>query len=160
MKNSQTTIKNQRGIATIEAVSLLVLFAVMIGYSIGTFGVIHSGIVNSIAARAYAFETFRNRVDLTYWRDDRAASENVNYRPEGFRIHGIVSENQIGKSEMTWVAAQRRLSLSNDEGDNVNNIISSSATLSSRGERDRANPVNVKIVYGICLDNICAGRQR
>jgi hypothetical protein len=59
---------NQKGIAMFEAVVLMIVFAVIVTYSIGFFGAIHTGIKNSIASRNLAFETFRNRSNLSYRR--------------------------------------------------------------------------------------------
>ena len=84
-------LRNQKGTAMVEVVPLLVIFVLLINFSLGFFGVIHAGILNSIAARNYAFETFRNRAVLNYLRDI-ADSDDVTYRREGFRFHGIKIE--------------------------------------------------------------------
>ena len=63
-------LSNQKGMAVFEIVPLLVLFVLLLNFVFGFFGIIHSGILNSIAARNYAFETFRNRTSLNYIRDE------------------------------------------------------------------------------------------
>lgn len=58
---------NQKGLATIEALPLVVVFVVLITYGLGLFGFVHTAILHSIGARTYAFETFRNRTNVSFF---------------------------------------------------------------------------------------------
>lgn len=61
---------DQNGMATLESLPLLVIFTFLMSYGMGLFGAIHTGILQSIAARTYAFETFRNRSHLLIYREN------------------------------------------------------------------------------------------
>ena len=62
-------IKQASGIAVIEMLPLLVVFVSLIGITTGLWGAIHSGTLQSIAARHYAFEVINNRTHIDYVRD-------------------------------------------------------------------------------------------
>ena len=47
-------LKNQRGMATIEVLPLLLVFLMLFSYTLGAFGIIHTGIMHSISARSSA----------------------------------------------------------------------------------------------------------
>lgn len=86
---------DERGLAIIEAIPILILFVILFGYAYGLFGVIHSGTLHSIAARNYAFETFRNRADLTIFRVD-GTPPGEHYSLVGARFHAVRNENYKG----------------------------------------------------------------
>lgn len=158
---AKTKKLNKKGMATIEALALLVIFAAMASYSLGTFGIVHSGIVNSIYSRAYAFETFRGRANLTYWRDDRSSPADLtNYKFLGFRAHGIRSEkNMSGDRSFLWEATTRTLAMGreNENAGANNSSLHSSLDEITRVERARVNPVWIKTIYGICMNSSCKG---
>ena len=87
------TIKNQRGMAIIELIPTMIIILLLFNFSLGFFGAIHTGILNSMAARNYAYETFRHRSNLNYLRD---SSGEVSYTKEGFRLHATTSDNAKG----------------------------------------------------------------
>lgn len=156
-------LKNQRGTAMVEIVPLLAIFVLMVNFALGFFGVIHSGIINSIAARNYAFETFRNRSALDYLRDVRG-SDSVTYRKEGFRFHGIKKE---GVAAAEWVATTQVIKFTDLEGnfdvlgsaDDHNRglrRIAEGARASDSGLEEGVNPVWIRTIYGICLNATCA----
>ena len=152
---------NQKGLAMIEVVPLLVLFVLLLNFALGFFGIIHSGILGSIAARNYAFETFRNRADLNYLRDV-TDSEAVFYQGVGFRYHGIRSETN---GNVDWVVTQRpiqftQVSEANDpkgsmtDHDDVKKIAEGKA-VSDQMNEDGVDPVWIRTLYGICLNSTC-----
>lgn len=168
--------KSQRGLASIEMVPILLLFAMIINFTLGFFGVIHSGILNSIASRNYAFETFRNRPNLAYLRDigsGRALEQEVEarYSRAGFRFHGILSEANGGLQQ--WIATQRpirftdvgtldeKLGLASEHETLVRTIQSDGKTSDvftgqQAGDgRSGVNPVWIQTLYGICLTAQC-----
>ncbi len=65
--------------ATIEMLPMMFIFIFLFSYTLGAFGIIHTGIKNSISARAYAFETFRNRSNLVYFRDIPVATADLRH---------------------------------------------------------------------------------
>lgn len=148
----------ERGIATIEAALLLSIFVVFMTYCVGTFGIIHTGVMNSISARAYAFETFRNRANVVYFRDSSYGDfdQTAKY---GVRLHGIVSEKETSNK---WTPTERPLAQGREiaevkanrpqDEDKMNNLYDKKRELS--GE---VNPVFIKTVYGICLNYECGG---
>jgi hypothetical protein len=149
---------NERGIATIEASMLLTIFVVFMTYCVGTFGVIHTGILNSISARAYAFETFRNRANLTYFRDTGDHDNSEQTIKYGVRVHGIASE-KVADNENQWYVTERTLS----QGREIANIKAnrpSDEKMNDLSDKKRevtgeVNPVWIKTVYGICLNFEC-----
>ena len=62
-------LKQQKGIALFEMLPLLVVFIALIGLTVGLWGAVHSGVLQSIAARHYAFEVINNRSHFEYHRD-------------------------------------------------------------------------------------------
>src|SRR5262245_47185112 len=90
--NAIDGLKSERGMATLETLPLLFIFLYLFAYTLGSFGSIHSAIKYSIGARTYAFETFRNRTNLTYFRD-RASDVRNHFRKNGNRFHAIQAMN-------------------------------------------------------------------
>ncbi len=176
LKQMQSKIRNEKGNASIELVPVLLLFAMLFNFTLGFFGIIHSGILNSIASRNYAFETFRNRPNLTYLRDidsGRGLETELRARYTKFyyRFHGIISEANGGLQN--WIATKRPIRFTDiNNNDNnisnqsehetlVRNIQSNSKTSDifsgKQAEEGRSgvNPVWIQTLYGICLNAQC-----
>lgn len=146
---------NERGVATIEAALLLSIFVVFMTYCVGVFGIIHTGILNSISSRAYAFETFRNRTNVTYFRDTFTPDfdQTAKY---GVRVHGVITEKN---PDINWRPTERTLAMGRDIAeikanrpqDKMNDLFD------KRKETGAVNPVYIKTVYGICLNYECGG---
>lgn len=149
--------KNQSGLAIIETLPILVIFIMLIGYGLGFFGVVHSSILNSIAARNYAFETFRNRTNLEYFRDRKSGSEDL-YSNIGNRTHGINAEQTSGGTGV--YATTRPLAIGReierspasqvDHNLQVFNIIGR-----NRQGGVEVSPVWIMVGYGICINANC-----
>jgi len=94
MLNNRSVLYDERGMAVFEIIPILVIFVVLINFSLGFFGIVHSGILSSIAARNYAFETFRNRANLNYFRDEDMGDELKYSFMTLFksRFHDVISE--------------------------------------------------------------------
>lgn len=148
VKMKTNAVKNQKGMATLESVVLLIIFAVIVAYGVGFFGVIHTGIKNSIAARTLAFEIFRNRSNLSYRRDN--TGETDHYKSKGYRYHMIVQEKT--PTGRTW-ATDRKIAFVRTETDARSSNIT--ATLPADIELSEADPVHIKTRYGICLNATC-----
>jgi len=161
---------DQNGNATIEMIPVLMLFILMVNFSLGFFGIIHSGILNSIAARNYAFETFRNRANLNYLRDEAVTPGSSImppfYSTTGFRLHAITAETAPIN---TWVATTRPLRFTDLKGvpngtgasavhnQGVRNSAIDSATKTSdvSSLNSGVSPVWLMQSYGICLNANC-----
>ena len=158
-----TSLTSERGMAILETLPLLVVFVVLVSHALGMWGAIHTGILHSIAARTYAFETFRNRTSLFYFRENgRSNSRDLqHYLKDGFRYHGIQSSRA---TENMFIASQRPISLgSGGQGEGTasseehNTNIHTLSGRNPRGSGVGANPVWIMVGYGICLTPSCGG---
>lgn len=159
-------LKSQRGNAMIEIVPILAIFVLLVNFALGFFGIIHTGILNSIAARNYTFETFRNRSSLVYLRDKADSAVDFTYTKNAQRFHGIVAENK--NTTDAFIATRRparfsEISAPEDFGDGqhakIKSIAEGKRASDVLGEdRDQGvNPVWVRTLYGICLTAACGG---
>ncbi len=160
-------LRNEKGMATIETIPLIMIFVVLLCYEFGVFGVIHTGIMQSMSARAYAFETFRNRSNLTYFRDTPTPLNN--FHKTGVRTHGIASE---AKSEADGsadgIAAERPLRVgmpldpdlqSRNDRTRHNETIFDQNVIRGQKQNERVDisPVWIQVQYGMCLNARCGG---
>jgi hypothetical protein len=151
-------LKNSKGMATIETVPLIVLFVLLFAFTLGFFGAIHTAILFSISARTYAFETFRNRTNLTYFRENyRGITEPKSYRPLGTRYHFIQSATEqtddARPAARPMVFGRALASRQGSIGDHNQKIYE----LGPRNRSVEVNPIWVKVGYGMCLDARCGG---
>ena len=160
--------------AVLEIIPILIIVALLLNFSLGFFGVIQTGILNAIAARNYAFETFRHQSNLTYFVREGVGQENIsNFKRYGFRFHSIASEFRPASNE-TWIATSRSIAfvrpfggvddddkvlalqgnMRNTEIDLHNHKI---FTIRDDGSRTLigAAPVWVRPMYGICIRASC-----
>lgn len=146
--------QKQKGLASIEAIFSLVIFIALLSFSLGFFGVVHSGIVNSIAARNYAFNTFNNRTYLKYHRDVNTSSL-TSHEKNNFRLHAIVKEDYRGED---FIVTQRNIAFAKKihqqkspkgDGDHIDMVTNEDK------EDYTFDPVWVKAAYGICLNVRC-----
>lgn len=156
---------NERGNAMIEIVPILAIFILLVNFALGFFGLIHSGILGSIAARNYAFETFRNRADLHYLRDIPGSPADFSYSNAGLRYHAIRSE--ASRSQEGFEATRRPIRFSEirgvaeETGLGEHNLkvkgIAEGQRASENGIDEGVNPAWVRTAYGICLNANCGG---
>lgn len=146
--------------ATIEALPLLAIFIMLVGYSLGLWGSIHTSILHSIAARQYAFETFRNRADLTYHRWN--SESNSHMASFGIRWHGITDEaGEVGVHRAT----ARPLAIGREPAEEKGKPEDHNVKIYQIEGRNReggveVNPIWVMIGYGMCLNMKCGGDLR
>lgn len=163
LKNPAQHLKNERGMATIETIPLVFVFLFLLCYELGMFGVIHTGIMNSISSRTYAFETFRNRTNLTFLRDS-GPSMNT-YREMGNRTHAVRSE-RTRSDESMGVATERPIRVGipmepntatrNDVQTHNDKVHSQQLVgYQKRNTTVEVNPVWTQVQYGICLNATC-----
>lgn len=157
-RRAKAILKNERGTALIETIPLLAIFVMLTAFGLGIFGVIHTGVLHSIAARTYSFETYRNRNNLYYFREDGSglsASSALNYTKKGWRYHAVQNESD---SRNRFVATVRPVSFGrpleaiDTSQDEHNSTIFS---LPGRNDKVAVNPAWVMVGYGICLNMQC-----
>ncbi len=166
----KNALKNERGMATIETIPLMMVFVFMLCYEFGIFGIIHTGIMHSISARAYAFETFRNRSSLVYFRDGVNDPLGVYYfRNAGTRTHGIASEKRSSDDpNLDGIASERPIRVgipfepdqaSRKDLERHNTKLFNPALVGpqKRNTTVEVNPVWIQVQYGMCLDAKCGG---
>jgi len=140
----------------LETVPLIVVFTVLVAFCLGFFGVIHTAVLHSIGARTYAYETFRNRANLYFFREDGSGlTDPINYTKKGWRYHGIQNENDGRKR---FVATARNITFGRD-------LAASESTpdthnvqifqIPARNDRVAVNPAWIMVGYGICLNAGC-----
>ncbi len=148
--------------ATLELLPLLFIFIFMFAYTFGAFGIVHSAIKNSIGARQYAFETFRNRANLIYFRD-LAGRDPVQYSAFGNRLHGVMGEGTATGQLLR--ATERSITMGittqpgpsrNDDTIHIEKIPSdNSLAAGNRNTSLEASPAWIMVAYGICLNVKC-----
>lgn len=157
---------DDKGMATLEMIPILVIFVLLLNFSFGFFGVVHTGILNSIAARNYTFETLRNRASVIYFTP-YSNEYSLNFKEPGFRAHGVIAEDTSNKEE--FVATTRLIDFftfakgraaeeeaAKNSGLHVNKI--QELDESGRNDTIGANPVWIKTVYGMCLNETCTAK--
>ncbi len=158
MKTLKKQIKSEEGMATIEALPILILFVMLVAFMFGSFGIIHTGILHSIAARTYAMETFRHRSNLVYFRE---LADTEHYKNIGTRFHGIAPEGYSDPND-GFLPTQRSISMVmttepvNEKNSRVHFDLAQQIKDGVRVRENVAvNPVWIKVQYGICIDARC-----
>jgi hypothetical protein len=160
MKNSNAlkTIGNQKGLAMIETVPLIVIFVVLTSFGMGFFGIVHTAVLHSIAARTYAFETFRQRTNLYYFRENRSGlTDPINNSKKGWRYHAINPEGG-DDSRQIFIATTRPIALGRSVAASDSTMTTHNQQifdLQPRNERVNVNPAWVMVGYGLCLNANC-----
>lgn len=159
VRKTRKPLRNEKGMALIETLPILVIFLLLVSFSLGFFGIVHTGILNSIAARTYAFETFQHRADTKLFRDYNAGGNADHYTNFGNRVHAISSEKNIGErlGEMQY-GSTRPLAVGRnmpkldvkdaDHNIEIYNIV-------GRNRKVGVNPAWVMVGYGLCIDANC-----
>ena len=152
-------MKNQKGMAILELIPISILCVLILSFAYGFFGVIHTGILQSIAARSYAWETFSQRTNVTYFRDIPGSEPVETYKPYGFRAHSITSEKSRQETSPKFHVTERAIAMHVPLAENVvgrdSGTHNDQLNILSARERVGVNPVWIKTIYGICLDNKC-----
>jgi len=167
-KKRKNKFNNEKGMAIVETLPLLIIFLVLITYGLGMWGAVHRGVLSSISARNYAFDTFRNRTNLYYHRDASSTNNTSilkQYFNIGFRFHGIQSPNAnsldftatsvpiaFGQNEDTAesLAAERRPASAQQHNNGIHDLRGRNRSIS-------VNPIWIMIGYGMCVHAACEG---
>ncbi|MGE0632993.1 MAG: hypothetical protein AB7O96_11330 [Pseudobdellovibrionaceae bacterium] len=160
LRPKKSSIRNQKGMAVFEMLPMLILFVILTSFMAGFFGVIQTAILQSIASRNYAFETFRGRASLIYFRENRpeVANREVHYKRIQVRIHGTASDKV--QSAKFFIASSRNIDLWNraEQQGNTEENHAENVSRIERGKRwqeQGANPVWIRVAYGICINMQC-----
>lgn len=157
-----SSVVNEKGMAVLEMIPVMIVIVVVLRYTYGFFGVIQSATLQSIAVRNYAFETFRHRSRLSYLREVGTVEDRFKYR-KGMRLHGVRDENSTLSSTPDWDVSVRDITFPPKETD----VLGSNSFLSRiqeqnnirvgrrYSESDGVNPVWLAIRYGMCVDYKC-----
>lgn len=163
--NQKTTIQNETGTAMVETLPLLIIFIVLFSYSLGFFGVVHTAILNSMASRTYAFETFSQRSDTILFRDRAANGLITHYKNFGNRFHTIDSENKpdegadAGQYATTRSLVFGRRIPASDANETTHNIKIYDIVGRNRKGGVEVSPAWIMVGYGLCIDAKCGGEN-
>lgn len=156
---------NEKGSALIESIPVLFAIVIIFNFSMGFFGAIHSGILNSIGAYNYSLETFRFRSNLMYFRPGSGPAEN--YLLSKNRVHGVIQDgNTAIEQRGKWPVTVRPVTFANtpqsDESShyfkdaNNNGIWSVISSYTPSSSLSIETPeIWVKTIYGICITADC-----
>jgi hypothetical protein len=160
--------QNNRGMALIEALPVLFMVVLIFNFSLGFFGAIHSGILNSIGSYNYTLETFRFRSNLIYFRP---GGGTANYEKSMNRVHGVIGDGYKKKDfqKGRWPVTVRSISMISQSGapqgtEFENHSKANKASVWKAESRQTANSEDdvpqtpeiwIKTVYGICLNADC-----
>ena len=170
-------LQNQKGLALLEVVPIMFIMFLLLGVTLGSWGVVHTAITYSISARHYNFYIFNNRSDLSYLRDccteDWGSDPNKhfllkardrNWSPSGARFSMINSV--VPPDPNQQYSAVRFANFNNRTSD----YSSRDKFIDGRGHREiynlpgdrnrelKADPVWIMVGYGICFDAACGGQ--
>lgn len=160
-KSRQFFKKNSKGMAVLEMIPVMIVVVIVLRYTYGFFGVIHSATLQSIAVRNYSFETFRHRSRLSYLRET-IIEDKIKYK-KGARLHGIRDENSAITGSPFWDITVRDITFPKKDANRLgsNNF---KARVSDQSnirygrrftEGDGVDPVWLAIRYGMCVDYKC-----
>jgi hypothetical protein len=145
-------------------IPIMIIIILLVNFSIGFFGVIHTGILNSIAARNYAFETFRHRSNLVYFATNSEANTKVTFEIDQSRMHVTNSDKTVNQGLQSPIATSRLIDFvdfSRRQADEVGGPIDHKAGIDKvrsgvKFLEQGVNPVWIKTAYGICLNLACS----
>lgn len=167
LKLSKHRPLNDRGMALMEVIPLIVALMVFFTFAIGFFGIVHSGVLSSIAARNYAFETLRHRSDYMYLRNTSSSApvyKSQGYLKDfGYRLHYIVDENASSSAGIGQRHVPGRPIALFRETTEAGAEVSTHTTQIDNMRSDQRNagvavsPVWLRINYGLCLNARCDG---
>lgn len=118
--------KSEKGMAVLEAIPVLFMMVLVFNFSLGFFGAIHSGILNSIASYNYTLETFRFRSNLVYFRP---GGNTTNYMKSQNRVHGTVQDGTAASADnkvedKKWPATLRGITFNYDSENQARSLAS------------------------------------
>lgn len=143
---------------------MFAIFNIFLAYGMGLFGVIHTGILFSISARAYSFETFRNRAStLTFRYGPGFRGYNpLHHKCMGYRYQYVTDDfggaSQIRATSRPIIFGFDREFINHSGGQAVEMHNNNAYTDINPGERNQSvevHPAWLMIGYGLCMDAQC-----
>ncbi len=159
VKKKEKIKKNKEsGMSLVESLPLIVVLASLVGFLLGLWGMTHKHVLHSIAARNYAFETFRNRANLMYFG---SGGPTHTYEQSEMRFHAVAeSSNGSGLKAFTTPIRVPAQNVQNDPVSTHREKIWEDAQIPRIGEAQlEANLPWVLVGYGICLNSRCGGGE-
>lgn len=162
----------------IEIIPMVIIMAVLIKVCFGFWGIIHTGVLNSIAGYNHALSTFAFRPNLNYLRpgfhEGRSGSKDVtNYVKAQARFHSVNTDRKRTSAQAdTKIATARSFGLDKRTEQLMNGASDEISTSSGRQnsrelfediDKNTSNAqhtrwtqlVWIKTSYGICLTVNC-----
>lgn len=140
----------------LETIPLIVIFVVLVSFGMGFFGVVHTAVLHSIGARTYAFETFRNRTNLYYFRENGSGETTPRtFHKKQWRYQAVQNESD---QRDKFVATVRPITFGRALATSEANLEAHNQgiyQMLQRNERLAVNPAWIMVGYGICLNATC-----
>ncbi|MCB0390201.1 MAG: hypothetical protein KDD58_02865 [Bdellovibrionales bacterium] len=154
-------ITNSKGMATFEAVPLIVLFVMLVGYALGLWGVVHKATLSSIGARQYAFDTLRNRANYMYFVD-YGGNANLHHKNYGYRYHAITDPGERFNAPNTPITVGKKpksenLHKLNVDSQELHNV--GIFDLQKRNQKVEFSHAWIMTGYGICINAECGAPE-
>ena len=166
------SVKNRQGMAVLEALPIILVMFILMGAGLGSWGIVHTAILNSISARHYMFFTFNHRADLSYLRDfskdyglGARTDKKIFYRKLRQRFSYIRAEKAPAGTSANF-ATSRFVDFMNpnsEREDPYGQRITEHMQLwkepglkPSQRNQKWVDPAWIMVGYGICLDSICS----
>ena len=102
---------NKKGYTVLEAIPFIIIMFVLLGAALGSWGIVHTAILHSIASRHGNFVYFNNRADLSYLRDFGSPyNSNVlsYFGRKGWRFSFVQAETVLDIDNYEGTAATAR----------------------------------------------------
>ena len=157
---------HKKGMAMLEALPIIWVMFILMAATLGSWGVVHTAVLHSIAARNYVFFLFNNRSDLSYLRDFSTEYElpsNLAYY-DGKRFSFIQAFGVSG--DANTVATLRRVDFRAGEykddrdgfiADTKHSHLATGSIIGESRNKKKVGPAWIMVGYGICLDAHCGG---
>jgi YD repeat-containing protein len=160
MKTNYQPHKSERGMATIETVPLMLIFVFLTCYSFGFFGIIHTGIMNSISARSHLFAAMRNRANVIYFRDTAGTDLQFRYDKTGARTSTVLNEfrpDDSDERQATERPIRVGIAMPTAVGrtSEAHNKLLAEVKDGVRYTNDGVNPAWITVSYGMCINTKC-----
>ena len=159
-------LKSNKGFATFESILMLFIMVTLMAFTLGSFGTVHTGIINSMSSRAYLFEIMDHRADINYLRSHPFADETTDpFRAVGYRFVGVSSDLKQGQEgnfrEPLFSSTGRNVDFRKRDEANSSGQFDAHSKIQSLKLNERVSTevdnVWVKTAYGICLTASCGG---
>lgn len=148
--------ESEKGFSLLEVLPLIIVITSLFAFLIGLWGMTHKHILHSISSRSYAFETFRNRANVTYFNDTR--SETNSYEESGLRFHasGDGAGNTI-RALVTPIRFPATEERDNQSTEYHRRQIFNESVIPAQGEGTGDGTVLpwVMVAHGICVNAGC-----